>query len=122
MAARHRAYYVANRERLLARNRSWGLLNQEHRRAYRASRARRTKDLTLRRVYGITIDDFDAMVALQDGRCGICRRETPSEGRLGLGVDHDHETGRVRGLLCLRCNTAVEWAETHREAMERWLA
>lgn len=66
----------------------------------------------LQRKYGITAEDYDALLAKQDGRCAICRR-TPAEtgrrrnGAQRLAVDHNHETGEVRGLLCLDCNTAL---------------
>lgn len=52
--------------------------------------------------YGITTNDYDRMVLEQDGRCGICLRETTD-----LCVDHDHETGKVRGLLCRNCNAGL---------------
>lgn len=50
-------------------------------------------------------EDYQALFDKLDGRCAICRK-TPT-GRMGLCVDHDHETGRVRGLLCWKCNTAL---------------
>lgn len=43
----------------------------------------------------------------QDGRCAICRHEFRTGTRRGVHVDHDHETRRVRGLLCGPCNTAL---------------
>lgn len=57
------------------------------------------------RRYGVTIDDYDEMMASHNGLCAICRRVDP-EGRR-LAVDHNHATGRVRGLLCRPCNTAL---------------
>jgi hypothetical protein len=52
----------------------------------------------LKRRYGIGADDFDRMVAAQGGVCAICGRPDPEH------VDHDHETGEVRGILCFNCN------------------
>lgn len=54
--------------------------------------------------YGITPTEFAARYKKQGGCCGICQ-QTP--GIKGLAVDHCHETGHVRGLLCGRCNTAI---------------
>lgn len=54
------------------------------------------------KVYGIQPDDYDKMYAAQDGKCAICRRATGLTRR--LSVDHDHATGKVRGLLCRVCN------------------
>ena len=56
-----------------------------------------------RYLYGLEPDQYDALVVAQDGRCAICRTDTPG-GRGTWHVDHEHGTGRVRGLLCHRCN------------------
>jgi hypothetical protein len=60
-------------------------------------------DATLRRRYGITLVQYQAMHAAQGGRCAICERK-PRASQPDLAVDHDHLTGQVRGLLCSRCN------------------
>lgn len=62
-------------------------------------------DDVLRQRYGIGTFDYEAMLVRQDGRCYICRSFPPDDMR--LAVDHDHQTGGVRGLLCLRCNRAI---------------
>lgn len=56
----------------------------------------------LRQKYDLTEAEYSAMFERQGGRCLIC---DVKKGR--LDVDHDHETGQVRGLLCHRCNTAI---------------
>lgn len=62
----------------------------------------------LRRRYGITIDQYEAMLARQVGRCAICRTDKPGgNGGRTFHVDHDHATGRVRGLLCSPCNSGL---------------
>lgn len=64
--------------------------------------------------YGISLDDYNRMYARQRRRCAICRRPERRRlrGRIApLVVDHDHVTGRVRGLLCHRCNTALGYVE-----------
>lgn len=63
----------------------------------------RGKDL--QRQYGIDPSDYSQMLDKQDGGCAICYMP-PSPGK-GLAVDHDHDTGKVRGLLCTSCNTAL---------------
>lgn len=57
------------------------------------------------RKYGLTPETFDAMLQEQGGKCLICRKELV-EGR-DLHVDHDHDTGAVRGLLCGLCNVGL---------------
>ena len=55
--------------------------------------------------YGLTAEKYEELLAEQDGRCAICRREPT--GRQGLCTDHCHATGQVRGLLCVPCNTTL---------------
>lgn len=59
------------------------------------------------RKYGITPTEYDAMLESQGGACAVCKQD--DRDRLGrrLHVDHDHISGRVRGLLCTRCNNAI---------------
>ena len=64
----------------------------------------------LKKKYGISFDDYENLFRLQGGVCAVCNRpETMSIGRkiTNLSVDHDHKTGKVRGLLCFACNTAL---------------
>lgn len=71
-------------------------LSEEERR----DRARRKR---LAKLYGLTLEDFDAILARQGHACAICRRAPES----GPVVDHCHETGRVRGILCGPCNSGM---------------
>lgn len=99
--------------------RRWREANTEKARAISRESARRTRAamapderdayLTTKRArtlvatYGITVEERDAMLAAQDGVCAICAGPfvgTPH-------VDHDHDTGAVRGLLCQPCNQAI---------------
>jgi Recombination endonuclease VII len=67
----------------------------------------------LRFYYGITPEEYDTILLAQGGGCGICGG--PPNGRgVHYHVDHDHDTGRVRGLLCNRCNHAVGLLEDGR--------
>jgi hypothetical protein len=58
-----------------------------------------------KRRYGITIEQYDEMFQEQGGVCAICQQECSTHQN--LSIDHDHETGKVRGLLCLRCNHTI---------------
>lgn len=61
----------------------------------------------LKRMYGITESDFYAMWERQGKVCAICRKECNKSSRTKLCVDHCHKTGKVRGLLCFKCNTGL---------------
>lgn len=51
--------------------------------------------------YGLSLDEYISMFAAQNNQCAICKQE------VRLCVDHDHETDKVRGLLCFKCNAAL---------------
>lgn len=62
----------------------------------------------LRRHYGLTTEEYDALHLTQGGKCAICgSADAGNSRRPRLVVDHDHTTGVVRGLLCHPCNTAL---------------
>ena len=75
----------------------------------------------LSRYDGMTIADYNAMFAAQDGVCAICKNPE-TQVRHGIprlmSVDHCHDDGTVRGLLCSRCNTSVGFAKNSPEALE----
>lgn len=79
---------------------------------YRERHADRVRDAYLQKEYGITLARYEEMLVEQRGACAICGRTEdgihPRTGRpRRLAVDHCHDTGRVRGLLCLACNAAI---------------
>jgi hypothetical protein len=69
---------------------------------------RKWRESQYRRLYGIGVDDYERMSAEQGGVCAICGSADPKRAADSVfSVDHDHETGAVRGLLCHDCNTAL---------------
>lgn len=77
----------------------------------------------LKRLYGITVDDYNRMLLEQGGGCALCGSTNPVVGnrnykrtnRTAFDVDHCHVTGKVRGLLCTRCNRLVGLANDSAE-------
>lgn len=96
------------RERYLAYLKEWREGNDDRHRAGVA-----TWRLGL---YGLTPDDYNAMLAAQGDRCAICDGIGEGTGR-PLGVDHCHETNAVRGLLCNRCNSMLGFARDNEEVL-----
>lgn len=66
--------------------------------------------------YGLTPERYDEIVAIQGGLCAICLKPP---GKRRLQVDHDHKTGRVRGLVCFRCNYGMGWFQEDLERLKR---
>jgi len=78
--------------------------------------------------FGINHDEYDALLRQQEGLCAVCRQPEKaahhsrwgSNGKLrALAVDHDHVTGKVRGLLCSSCNGALGQLRESVEIIER---
>jgi hypothetical protein len=67
--------------------------------------ARIAREVNYKKKYGITIEQYEKMLAKQNNVCAICDKPC-STGRF-LAVDHDHTTGAVRALLCQNCNVAI---------------
>lgn len=74
-----------------------------------------------KKMYGITIADYDQMLAEQGGRCKMCGAVAAGPKRQRFAVDHCHTTGKVRGLLCVRCNVAVGFYELHSKLIYKYL-
>jgi hypothetical protein len=70
----------------------------------------------LKRAYGITIEKYNEMFEMQGGRCLICGRHQDELDKR-LRVDHDHETGEVRGLLCHNCNVLIGHAREDKQTL-----
>lgn len=62
------------------------------------------RDSSLRRTYGLTLDEYRRILAVQGFRCFVC--EKPLEG-ISNPLDHDHVSGLIRGILCTYCNHRV---------------
>ncbi len=80
--------------------------NRELRAADPGRAALRAKHRAIQHTYGLTMEQWNALFEAQKGCCAICRKHS-SEIKRGLAVDHNHETGVVRALLCQPCNIAI---------------
>jgi hypothetical protein len=73
----------------------------------RVCQAAMNRDYNLRSRFGVTSKDYDALLAAQGGKCALCESRRPGGRWERFAVDHCHQTGRVRGLLCYGCNVAL---------------
>ena len=74
----------------------------------------------LKREFDITVEDYEALMVKQNNVCAICEEPDPQGQR--LAVDHNHKTGKVRGLLCGRCNKALGSFKEDPEIIEAAIA
>ncbi len=76
------------------------------------------KDRKLQRSFGISYSEYLTMLEAQDGKCAICGT-TDTGKRKAFAVDHCHNTGKIRGLLCSNCNTGIGNLRDDIELLER---
>jgi len=97
-----------------------------YRKEYQVKNPEAGTDRHYRRVFGITLQDVKQMLQKQDGKCALCSRELSVLQGRGFStiahVDHDHVTGKVRGILCGNCNTALGKLGDSIESIERVLS
>jgi hypothetical protein len=105
------AYRRARTEQRNARRRERYAADAEYREQAKASARSRDKRAKrngrLRAEFGITADEYDSMLAAQGGVCAICGVSAADARGHRLHVDHCHDTGRVRGILCGNCNLGL---------------
>ena len=83
------------------------------------------KDKDLKKNYGVTLDWYKEQYDKQDGACAICKQPETSVIRgkvLSLAVDHCHDTGKVRALLCSACNTGIGSLKHDRDLLQKAIA
>lgn len=82
--------------------------------AYKSTPYESKRKSNFKHRYKITIEEYDELFAKQNGVCAICEKKeslTKSGKVHALAVDHNHETMKVRGLLCMNCNTRLGYFE-----------
>jgi hypothetical protein len=97
------------RNRQLERSKKYRELNPEK---YKLG----IRNATLKKKYGITIEEYNSMLATQNNQCAVCF-DAPKHQR--LHVDHNHKTGKVRGLLCQACNVSIGKMKESPELLRR---
>lgn len=107
-----RKRYERDRALEVKRSREWRLRNQQRKREY-------DRKYRLLRDFGITPDEYDTLLLGQGGVCAICEGD---DGRKLLAVDHCHDTGKIRGLLCRQCNTGLGSLGDNVAGLQRALA
>lgn len=77
----------------------------------------RSRRANLKHFFGITLEEYNEMLESQNGLCAICQRHH-TEFKRNLAVDHDHHTGKIRGLLCGSCNSGLGKLQDDMDVLE----
>ena len=88
------------------------LKEREYQKKYRDNNKDKRKNVMLKIRFNLTLEEYNSMLEQQGGVCKLCGKEETarknnSEEKRMLAVDHDHDTGKVRGLLCAKCNVQL---------------
>jgi hypothetical protein len=123
----NKEYYLSHLDEITQYKNRWYMKNRETvlkrvTKNYQDKSISEKRRSGLKRNYNLTVEDYDNRLKAQDYGCAICKSKTSkSRTTKYLSVDHDHKTGRVRGLLCMKCNHALgnldDNPETIREAL-----
>jgi len=96
---------VSQYEDKLEYQRQWRALNPGYEKTKRDPE--KVREGAWRRRYGITRDDYNRMLEEQGDSCAICKTMEVGRNHTHFHVDHDHKTGKIRGLLCDLCNRGL---------------
>jgi 5-methylcytosine-specific restriction endonuclease McrA len=112
---RNRRYRAAHRDKINEqKRRRWALDGELRSKAY-ARRVKIQRKTHLKLTYGISVQEYEAMLAQQGGLCAICNRKFDKP----LHVDHCHATNAIRGLLCRNCNVGLGCYEDNPALFQR---
>ena len=105
-------YYIENKDSISEHSKKYYTENKEcikeRVRKYRLSNPDKIKNTALKHKFDITLDEYNVLLNKQKHRCAICKSfDVGRKDAKYFHVDHDHITGKVRGLLCNKCNTAL---------------
>jgi len=102
--------YLSNKDKQRAQNRAWYSRNREERLAatkiYRANNLARERANQIKRVYGLSISEYNRMLEEQNNTCKLCKQPMAKPM-----IDHNHETKKVRGIVCCKCNWLIGYYE-----------
>ena len=111
VSKRSKEYYQIHKEEICARTR------ENHKKSrLKPGQKEKERGKYLRITYGITLKQYDQMFQKQNGDCAVCNLPQLMKR---LGVDHDHKTGKVRALLCDKCNSALGYVNDDAELLKK---
>ena len=117
----NRAWREANKEHRQNYMRDYRAKNKDKLSAYYFNKKEWMRDYNREKKYGLTAEAWDALFEAQGRSCAVCQSTDPRAKR-GWHVDHCHETGAVRGILCAGCNTGLGHFRDDIDALSKAIA
>tara|TARA_R110002074_G_scaffold209979_1_gene378986 strand:- start:132 stop:602 length:471 start_codon:yes stop_codon:yes gene_type:complete len=118
LATKNKEYREKNKEKIYAKNKEYKEKNKEYIKAYRKQNIEKERqqqaDYKRKKKYGISPEEYNYMIKEQNNKCKICLVDfLYDKTSTKPFVDHCHTTNKVRGLLCLHCNTGLGYFKDH---------
>lgn len=112
IAKRNKEWKKANPYKVSLHNKTYKRKHKEstkiHNKTYKLKHKDESLGYRLKNKYGLSVNEYKRTLILQDNQCAICGKHfTSQNGSLKVCVDHDHKTGKIRGLLCGNCNVGL---------------
>ena len=114
----NKVYYRKNKEKIIARHKKW---KESLGKEYYIRRRKYFRNGNLKKNYGININEYNSILKSQNGVCAVCGKIERYKNRKYLSVDHNHNTGEVRGLLCGDCNVAIGYVNEDVEILRKMI-
>lgn len=99
-------YREKNKERIKQYNEEHKEYIKQYKKKYHYEHKAHLKNIERKRLYNLSSEDYNKMLLEQNNQCSICGDELKT-GTRGRAIDHCHHTGKVRGILCVKCNTTL---------------
>ena len=109
-AKNKRKYYLAHKKEII----------EKERKRYRANLSK-IQDYQMRYRYGIGMEEYKSILSAQGNKCAICGSTKANRKSDRMHIDHNHSTGKIRGLICSNCNTALGLVKDSIETLGRMI-
>ena len=117
-------YYEGNKEKVKKRVKNYYEKNKKQlkisqKKYYQKNKKRileHTKRYELKATYNLTFEQLDEILIAQNHKCLICNKSLMETRRC---IDHDHKTGKIRGILCIECNSVIGLAHDNIETLKK---
>jgi len=98
--AHQKEYYQRHKEKM-------SIINKNYYNNHKKEIIKRHREYFLKSLYGLSITEFNNLLLTQNNRCAICKEPLDLQNPHSVVIDHDHLTGKIRGILCNKCNLAI---------------
>ena len=113
---KRKIYLEKNKDKITKQAHEYAMSHRKERYIYNIKNKKRKRERELKVKYGLSLEEYNNILKLQNGVCAICYGVG---GKKGLAVDHCHKTNKIRGLLCSNCNCSIGLLKENIELLDK---